>query len=175
VNQAGTVQAIGGVNAKIEGFFDLCRRRGLTGDQGVLIPASNRRHLMLRPDVVQAVRAGQFHVYAVATIEQGIELLTGLPAGVEDAEGLYPEGSVYAAVKAKLETYTERQKKLSGNGRPENQDKPADEEPTDKDGAPEPEVPEPEMPGPETPDPSAPDPSAPDPTVPEGGVPPSLN
>jgi len=116
VNQAGRVQAIGGVNQKIEGFYDLCRKRGLTGDQGILIPAANVRNLMLRPDVVEAVRAGRFHIYAVSTIEQGIELLTGLPAGEEDAEGNYPEGTLYAAVRAKLDAYAERQRKQSAEG-----------------------------------------------------------
>lgn len=81
VNQWGDVQAIGGVNEKIEGFFDVCRERGLTGTQGVLIPQANVRNLMLRPDVVEAIDAGQFHVYPVAHIDQGLELLTGTPAG----------------------------------------------------------------------------------------------
>ena len=94
VNQHGQVQAIGGVNEKIEGFFDICTARGLTGDQGVLIPAANVKHLMLRQDVVDAVAAGRFHVYPIATIDEGIELLTGVPAGEPDAEGRYPEGTV---------------------------------------------------------------------------------
>ncbi|MDP5333643.1 MAG: AAA family ATPase, partial [Paracoccaceae bacterium] len=81
VNQAGQVQAIGGVNEKIEGFFDICAARGLTGDQGVLIPASNVPHLMLRADVVAAVAAGQFHVMPVRTIDEGIAILTGVAAG----------------------------------------------------------------------------------------------
>jgi predicted ATP-dependent protease len=149
VDQAGTVQAIGGVNYKIEGFYDLCRKRGLTGGQGVLIPASNVRHLMLRPDVVEAVRAGQFHVYAVSTIEEGIELLTGLPAGEEDAGGAYPPGSVYAAIRAKLEIYAERQKKLNGNGRHEKDDRAAEGE----GGADEGETPQPEVPAPDAPEP----------------------
>ncbi len=80
VNQNGVVQAIGGVNEKIEGFFDVCRARGLTGDQGVLIPQSNVKHLMVRPDVVDAVADGKFNVYGVESIEQGIELLTGIPS-----------------------------------------------------------------------------------------------
>jgi len=121
VSQSGRVQAIGGVNAKIEGFYDLCRERGLTGDQGVLIPESNVRHLMLRPDVVEAVERGEFHVYAVTTIEEGIELLTGMPAGVEDAEGNYPEGTLYALVKSKLDLYAERMKKATQPPRNENQ------------------------------------------------------
>ncbi len=80
VNQFGEVQAIGGANEKIEGFFDVCRARGLTGKQGVLIPAANVKNLMLRDDVVAAARDGQFHVYPVETIDQGIELLTGVAA-----------------------------------------------------------------------------------------------
>ena len=106
VNQLGQVQAIGGVNEKIEGFFDLCAARGLTGDQGVLIPAANVKHLMLRHDVVEAARAGQFHIYPVETIDQGIELLTGVPAGeaTQDADGndLYPPDSINGLVVKRL-------------------------------------------------------------------------
>jgi predicted ATP-dependent protease len=102
VNQRGQVQAIGGVNAKIEGFFDICKARGLTGEQGVLIPASNVKHLMLRQDVVHAVENEQFHIYSVETIDQGIELLTGLSAGELDEHGAYPEGSVNYLVKQRL-------------------------------------------------------------------------
>jgi lon-related putative ATP-dependent protease len=102
VNQHGVIQAIGGVNEKIEGFFDVCQSRGLSGKQGVLIPASNIQHLMLRQDVVEAVEAGQFHVYPVETVDQGMEILTGLPAGVPDSEGEYPEGSINARVKQRL-------------------------------------------------------------------------
>jgi lon-related putative ATP-dependent protease len=107
VNQLGQVQAIGGVNAKIAGFFDVCAARGLTGDQGVLIPRSNVRHLMLREDVVQAVAEGRFHIYAVATIEEGLELLTGVPAGSADAEGNYTAGTLYAAAQDKLREFAE--------------------------------------------------------------------
>ena len=81
VNQNGEVQAIGGVNQKIEGHYDVCRLKGLTGAQGVMIPRANLRNLMLRPDVVDAVKAGKFHIYAVGTIDEGIEVLTGVPAG----------------------------------------------------------------------------------------------
>ena len=108
VNQHGQVQAIGGVNEKIEGFFDLCRARGLTGEQGVLIPASNVKHLMLRHDLVEAVAAGQFQVYAVETIDQGIELLTGLPAGKRNKAGTYPKGSVNYRVDARLAELTRK-------------------------------------------------------------------
>ncbi|TEU09969.1 MAG: ATP-dependent protease, partial [Anaerolineales bacterium] len=107
VNQFGQVQAIGGANAKIEGFFDVCKARGLTGEQGVLIPRSNVRHLMLRDDVVEAVAEAKFHIYGVSTIEEGIELLTGKPAGEVDESGDYPEGSVYALVQAKLDRFAE--------------------------------------------------------------------
>jgi lon-related putative ATP-dependent protease len=102
VNQHGDVQAIGGVNEKIEGFFDVCRARGLNGEQGVLIPASNVRHLMLRHEVVEAVRDGKFHIYPVRTVDEGIELLTGLSAGERDADGLFPEGSINQRVEYRL-------------------------------------------------------------------------
>jgi predicted ATP-dependent protease len=108
VNQRGQVQAIGGVNEKIEGFFDICRAQGLTGEQGVLIPASNVKHLMLRHDVVAAVAAGQFQVYAVETIDQGIELLTGVPAGERDDTGEFPAGSVNQRVEAHLVALAEK-------------------------------------------------------------------
>ncbi len=102
VNQLGEIQAIGGVNEKIEGFFDLCDARGLSGEQGVVIPAANVQHLMLDARVVDACRAGRFHVWAVDTVEEGMELLTGLPMGRRDDEGLYPEGTVNARVEARL-------------------------------------------------------------------------
>jgi lon-related putative ATP-dependent protease len=102
VDQFGRVQAIGAVNDKIEGYFDICNKRGLTGSQGVLIPASNVAHLMLRQDVVDAAAAGRFHIYAVETADEAIELLTGLTAGAPDAEGYLPEGSVNALVAERL-------------------------------------------------------------------------
>jgi predicted ATP-dependent protease len=105
VNQHGQVQAIGGVNEKIEGFFDICRARGLTGEQGVLIPQSNVQQLMLREDVVEAVRAGQFHIWAVATIAAGIELLTGVPAGERHFDGLFAEGTVNERVDRRLRAF----------------------------------------------------------------------
>ena len=103
VNQHGRVQVIGGVNEKIEGFFDICRARGLDGSHGVLIPAENAQHLMLRDDVVEAVRAGRFNVYPIASIDDAITLLTGLPAGERDADGVFPEGSVNRCVEQKLQ------------------------------------------------------------------------
>lgn len=108
VNQHGDVQAIGGVNEKIEGFFDLCRSRTLDGTQGVLIPASNVQHLMLREDVVEAVREGLFRIHAVAHIDDGIEILTGQPAGQRDASGQLPEGSINRLVEDKLRLFATR-------------------------------------------------------------------
>jgi len=102
VNQNGEVQAIGGVNEKIEGFFDICAARGLTGGQGVLIPAANVKHLMLRADVVEACGAGRFHVYPVARIDEGIELLTGREAGTRGPGGHFPEASVNRLVEDRL-------------------------------------------------------------------------
>ncbi len=108
VNQLGQVQAIGGVNEKIEGFFDVCRARGLTGDEGVVIPSANVKHLMLRADVVEACTQGRFHVWAVDDVDQGIEILTGVPAGTRGADGRFPEGTVNALVAARLEQLAER-------------------------------------------------------------------
>nr|WP_294865782.1 ATP-binding protein [uncultured Pseudogulbenkiania sp.] len=102
VDQFGRVQAIGAVNEKIEGFFDICRQRGLNGEHGVLIPAANVLHLMLRRDVIEAAAAGLFHVYAVDTVDQAIALLTGGEAGVADASGLFPAGSVNRRVADRL-------------------------------------------------------------------------
>jgi predicted ATP-dependent protease len=112
VNQHGEVQAIGGVNEKIEGFFDLCQKRGLTGDQGVLIPVANVKHLMLRQDVVDAVANGQFAIYPVTTIEQGIELLTGMPAGEQQEDGSYPAGTVNDLVAQRLDAFAKKRAAL---------------------------------------------------------------
>jgi predicted ATP-dependent protease len=106
VNQFGQAQAIGAVNEKIEGFFDICAARELTGTQGVLIPAANVKHLMLRKNVVDAAAAGKFHIYAVENVDQAITLLTGLPAGEADPEGKYPEGSINYQVAARLTELT---------------------------------------------------------------------
>ena len=113
INQHGLVQAIGGVNQKIEGFFDICQTAGLTGDQGVVIPASNVKHLMLRPDVVNAVENGQFHVYAVETADQAVELLTGMPAGELDADGKYPTGTINQQAAARLDELFRLRQKIS--------------------------------------------------------------
>lgn len=112
VNQHGQVQAIGGVNEKIEGFFDLCKARGLTGDQGVLIPVANVKHLMLRQEIVDAAAAGQFHIYPVTTVDEGIELLTGLPAGARNAKGKYPKGTINFLVEQRLQALAERRATL---------------------------------------------------------------
>ncbi|HEX5802715.1 MAG TPA: ATP-binding protein [Azospira sp.] len=114
VNQLGRVQPIGAVNEKIEGFFDICRARGLTGRQGVIIPASNVQHLMLRHDVVEAVAAGQFAVHAVDSVDQAIALLTGLPAGLPDAQGNIPEGSVNYRVAEQLHELAAARQEFGG-------------------------------------------------------------
>jgi lon-related putative ATP-dependent protease len=108
VNQRGEVQAIGGVNEKIEGFFDVCKAKGLDGKQGVLIPQSNVQHLMLREDVVEAVRAGRFAIHAVADIDRGIEILTGVMAGERGSDGTFPEGTINRLVEDKLVGFAER-------------------------------------------------------------------
>jgi len=105
VNQKGEIQPIGGVTEKIEGFFDLCRKRGLTGKQGVIIPVQNIEHLMVNYDVVEAVKEGKFHIYAVSRVEEGIELLTGVPAGERDGNGNFPEGTVFGLVERRLSVY----------------------------------------------------------------------
>lgn len=108
VNQQGEIQPIGGVNEKIEGFFDVCKSRGLTGKQGVVIPSSNIRHLMLREDVREAARAGMFAIHAIDTVDDGIELLTGVPAGERDEQGLFPAGSINGRVEETLCRFAER-------------------------------------------------------------------
>jgi predicted ATP-dependent protease len=110
VNQNGLIQPIGGVNQKIEGFFDVCKAQGLTGDQGVMIPVQNVKNLMLRQDVVEAVGQGKFHIYAVSSISEGIEILTGIPAG-EKADGAYPEGTINCMVEQRLKQIAESLKK----------------------------------------------------------------
>ena len=107
VNQCGEIQAIGGVTHKIEGYFDLCSRRGLTGKQGVVIPESNVNDLVLKDDVIEAVKNGMFHIYSISTIDEGIELLLGMEAGVMDENGDYPPESVHGRVMAKLKKFNE--------------------------------------------------------------------
>ncbi len=114
VNQLGEVQAIGGVNAKIEGFFDLCAARGLTGDQAVMIPKSCIAQLVLRDDVAQAICDNKFHLYAVERVAQGIEILTGVQAGVRDEGGRFPAGSVFGRVERRLIEIAERMRRADG-------------------------------------------------------------
>ncbi len=113
VNQKGEIQPIGGVNQKVEGFFDVCKARGLTGKQGVIIPHQNVEELMLRPDVVSAVKEGTFRIFAVKTINEGIEILTGKKAGARRKDGTFDKGSVHALVDATLTRYAKRWKELS--------------------------------------------------------------
>lgn len=113
VNQRGEVQSIGAVNEKIEGFYAVCKVKGLTGQQGILIPYSNTQNLMLRDEVVDAVRDGRFHVWAVRTIDEGIEILTGLPAGQLRPDGTYPEDTVHQRVLARLEEFAEHMRRMS--------------------------------------------------------------
>ena len=112
VDQFGNVQPIGGVNEKVEGFFQYCKLAGLTGEQGVMIPAANVRHLMLDRDVIEAVEAGRFSIWAVSSIDEGIELLTGVSAGRPRRDGAYPKGSVHGRVKARLKKMMEDSMKL---------------------------------------------------------------
>ena len=115
VNQRGEVQAIGGVNDKIEGYYALCHARGLDGTHAVMIPKANEQHLMLRRDVVAAVEQGKFHIFSVATIDEGIALLTGTPAGERGKDGLYPEGSINRRVEDKLIAFSEARRKYAQN------------------------------------------------------------
>ena len=119
VNQHGQIQPIGGVNEKIEGFFDICNQRGLTGEQGVLIPDTNIKNLMLRQNVINAVKDKKFHIYPLKTVDQGMEILTGMPMGQPDEHNQYPRGSVNFKVMEKLNLLAERRRKFGAvmNGR----------------------------------------------------------
>ena len=108
INQFGDIQPIGGVNEKIEGFFDVCKHKGLTGDQGVIIPRANVTNLMLREDVINAVNEGRFHIYAIDNVDDGIEILTGIKAGKPNKNGEFPKGSVNWHVKQSLDRYYQR-------------------------------------------------------------------
>ena len=118
VNQNGQIQPIGGVNQKIEGFFDLCKARGLTGDQGVMIPVQNVKNLMLRRDLIDAVAAGQFRIYAVSTVDEGIEILTGYPAGVKGEHNQYKPGTMNYLVEQRLKEFSEGLRKFSKEEEP---------------------------------------------------------
>ena len=105
INQKGEIQPIGGVNEKIEGFYQICKMRGLTGEHGVIIPKQNVRNLHLNDDVINAVAAGKFHIYAIETVDQGIEILTGVPAGKRDKTGKFPAGTINYLAYEKLKKY----------------------------------------------------------------------
>ena len=137
VNQAGDVQAIGGGTFKIEGFFDVCKASGLTGTQGVMVPKDNLKNIMLRDDVVQAVKDRKFHIYAVATIDEGIEVLTGVVAGERQEDGSFPEGTVHHAVESRLDDFRKKARDHvdSDDADSDDEDKKSD----DKDASEEPE------------------------------------
>ena len=122
VNQLGQIQAIGGVNEKIEGFFDICKARGLTGSQAVIIPASNVKHLMLRSDVVNAVKEKQFNVYAVETVDQVMELLTGKTAGKADDSNIFPDDSINGMVQNQLIKMTRKRQQFAKEMKSNNND-----------------------------------------------------
>jgi predicted ATP-dependent protease len=105
VNQLGEIQAVGAVNEKIEGFFNVCKTRGLTGDQGVIIPATTQQNLMLNSEVTEAIRKGLFHIYAVRTVDEGMEILTGLKAGKQNKNGTYPPNTINGRVANRLDEY----------------------------------------------------------------------
>jgi len=114
VNQKGEVQAIGGVNEKIEGFFEVCKARGLTGKHGVMIPESNAQNLMLKEEVVEAVKAGKFHIYPVKTIDQGIEVLTEVKAGMRLPDGKFEKGTVNYMVDESLKEMAGKLREFAG-------------------------------------------------------------
>ena len=126
MNQLGQVQAVGGINEKIESFFDVCRDRGLSGTQGVIVPADNVRHLMLRDDVVEAARDGRFHVYPVRTVDEAAAVLMSLEAGTRDAQGRYAEGSLNARVEARLKAFAEYRHEFEKEAVEVGEDGPAD-------------------------------------------------
>ena len=129
VSQKGEIQPIGGVNHKIKGFFDICKHKGLNGKQGVMIPTKNIRNLMLDQEVVDAVKEGKFHIWAVSTVEEGIEILTGVPAGEKQPDGSFPENTVYRKVDDRLKKIASIVKEYGatmGNGhKPEEQAAPS--------------------------------------------------
>lgn len=141
VNQNGAVQAIGGGTAKIEGFFDLCAARGLTDEQGVMLPYDNVKNLVLKDEVREAVTAGKFHIYGVRTIDEGIEILTGVPAGEVDSKGHYPEGTVHWLVEKRLEHMADAARAFGKDDKPEDSKASENEEKHEADDKPKPELP----------------------------------
>jgi predicted ATP-dependent protease len=118
VNQRGEIQAIGGVNEKVEGYYEVCKTLGLTGEQGVVMPEANVRHLMLKDEVVHAVRDGRFHVWAVKTVDEGIEALTGIPAGERQEDGKFPSGTLNFLVDERLRKMAKGLKEFSAQEEP---------------------------------------------------------
>jgi predicted ATP-dependent protease len=114
VNQKGEIQAIGGVNEKIEGFFEVCQARGFTDKQGVMIPESNVPHLMLKEEILEAVKQEKFFIYSVKTIDDGIEVLTGVKAGTRQNDGTFPEETVNFKVDQRLREMVEKLKEFPG-------------------------------------------------------------
>jgi lon-related putative ATP-dependent protease len=133
VDQYGNVQAVGGVTDKVEGFFDICKQQGLTGDQGVMIPSTNIKNLMLRDEVVEAADNSQFQIWAVSNIDDGIALLTGREAGKPDETGEYPEGSVHRLVEERLMEYATRQREFARQQSPNNREDERSPEARDED------------------------------------------
>jgi len=121
VDQHGNIQPIGGVNYKIEGFFNICKEKVLTGTQGVVIPAQNIRNLMLNEEVINAVKEGKFHIYAISNINEGLELFTGIKAGELREDGTYPEGTVNRIIDDKLNEYIELSRKFSKESEKKNE------------------------------------------------------
>ena len=113
VDQNGNVQAIGGATQKIEGFFEVCKAKGLTNRQGVLVPRDNLKHLTLNDEVVAAVKEGRFHIYGVSTIDEGIEVLTRVPAGEPQEDGSYPEETVHYLVERRLQELARAARELA--------------------------------------------------------------
>jgi predicted ATP-dependent protease len=114
VNQKGEVQAIGGVNEKLEGFYEVCKAKGLTGKEGVVIPQSNVANLMLKEEVVDAIKEGRFHIYPVRAIDEGIEVLTGVKAGERLPDGTYEEGTIHSLAQKRLSEMAELIKEYKG-------------------------------------------------------------
>ena len=139
VNQKGEIQPIGGVNEKVEGFYYVCKTLGLTGRQGVMIPHQNVRNLMLNDDVTHDIREGRFHLWAVRTIDEGLEVLTGIPGGEADADGMFPEGTINERVSRRLGELADRLRRF-GPARPGREEaareEAAREEPAERDPAP---------------------------------------
>jgi ATP-dependent Lon protease len=127
VNQKGQIQPIGGVNEKIEGFYHVCKAKGLTGDQSVIIPHQNVRNLMLKKEVVEAIREGKFHVYPVETVDEAIEILTGMEAGERGPDGKFKIGTVNYLVDKRLSEFTEEFKRLGKESRKKSDKREAEE------------------------------------------------